>query len=116
MASQVHSRRNRSAWLIEITFAGEEGEMDCRRDHFHLTAQSSYSIGERANPDVASAPLLNILRDGGYKGEAAIHPALVGNSMVDTRCRAKFNHLLCLTAYLQRQELVGLPGLFLRAI
>ena len=71
--------------------------MDCGRDHFHPTAQSSDSIGERANPDVASATLLNILRDGGYKSEAAIHPAVVGNSIVGARCGAQFNHLLYLT-------------------
>jgi len=61
----------RSERLVEeITFDREEREVGCGRDHFHVTAQSSYSIGERANPDVASAALLNILRDGGYKGDA----------------------------------------------
>jgi hypothetical protein len=59
------------------------------RYHFHLASQSSYPIGERANPDVAPAPLPNILRYGGYKGEAAIHADLVGNSFVRVQYRGQ---------------------------
>ena len=75
--------------------------MGRRRDHLHVTAQSPYSSGERANTDVAPAPLPHVLRYGGYKGEAAIHPALVDNCLV----RARYRH-----------SIVGLPGLFLRVI
>ncbi len=122
--------------------------MGCGRDHFHLTAHSSYSSGERANPDVAPATLLNILWDSGYEGESAIHTALVGNSMVDAQSRAQFNISVLVGAVFtyrnvnnrrsadqpgsmpfyaatpflvsdrlsRTHQLVGLPGLFLRAI
>ena len=61
----------------DVSFDWVCGKMDHGRDHFHLTAQSPYSIGERANSHVAAAPLLNILRYGSYEGEAAIHTALL---------------------------------------
>jgi hypothetical protein len=67
--------------------------MDCGRDHFHLTAQSSYSIGERPNADVAPAALLNILRNGSYENEATIHRAFVDNSPASVRCRGQRNHV-----------------------
>ena len=52
--------------------------MDFGREHFHLTAQSSYSIGERANPHVTSATLPKILRHGGYKSEGGNSPSFRG--------------------------------------
>ena len=58
----------------DVSFDCEYGKTDRGRDHFYLTTQSSYSIGERANSHVAAAALLHILRNGGNKSEAATHP------------------------------------------
>src|ERR1700691_4474273 len=46
--------------IEEVSFDGAQREMDRGRDHFHLTAQRPYSIGESANANVAPAPLPNI--------------------------------------------------------